>query len=281
VAKSPSRSGQVGNSFTWLFVIIAGSAFLILFYQVIQAQLTDANTAQAEQRLSQATDTLNSLYTSTNTNQSLPGFQNPYDVICEDNTAHLSPPDSPATQQLTQFPIYAPESLPTTGLNAVAVQYNAPIPITTILYLIPRDTTIPYDTTGQSNEPPRPLQPYLEPSTDVTTEPPITDRMHPVNQIGFALNNTELTTCTVQHIRRQALLAYQTLRHKAQRLNQTTEEDCQEIYTDANQTITEIINKYRASEPDLPASQGDMTQILNDLQDANDALTTNSCPRLY
>lgn len=277
MVSSPSNKAQIGNTFTWLFVIIAGSAFLLAFYQLIQAQLSEADTQAQQRQLDAVSETLDALYTSSNTNQTLPGFRKPYNLTCQQGALTITTPTR--QQELTTHPVYTTTALPTTSFTALTAEYNAPLPVTTVLFLIPTSTEIPYP--ENEDLPPRQLHAHLNevtttPSLNTTTTP---QGVHgPTNKAGLLhTNNTELFTCAQQQIYDQATTAYQTLQKKAQSLHETTPPRCNNTLQAANTTLNALIQHANDNANDTDAFTANVTA----LQTQNEALLTNSCPPLY
>jgi hypothetical protein len=265
VARSESRSGQAGNSLTWLFALIGGGTILLIFYQVATTQLDSAEDLQAQQRIDRLSNTINALQSSPNTNRSLPALRAAYNVTCRNGDLYVS--NTQGSTILTDHPVYTPGIIPDRGLNAVTTELNAPMPITTILYIIPQGTTIPEPDTGAL---PDILQPFSTTSTESSDYP------QSELKAGEFLSDNEITTCTQAKIYNQAKLSYETLQHKATRLITTTPNRCNDSYTAANNTLQTLQNTLKGN-----IDNNAYNIIIQNLREQNQGLSADSCPTLY
>jgi hypothetical protein len=266
---SPFRSAQAGSSITWLFALIAGGTLLVVFYQIATMQLDSASNIQESQRLDRLSNIIQALQSTPETNRSIPALRQSYNVVCRNDNIHLTTPDQTATQELTQHPLFTPSELPDNSLDFVTVSYDAPIPITTLLYVFPTTKTIPGSNTQTF---PEPLQPHVNTSTRNS------DYTDPELQAGEFLTSSTMLNCTINKVRSRARLSYETTRSKATKLIDTTPDRCNDVYRAANTTLT-----------DLKAIMNDAQHFkhpgfednVSALQRQNEALRADSCPTLY
>lgn len=267
--KSPYRRAQAGNSITWIFVLIAGGSFLLIFYQVANYQITTAGNVQIDQRIDAFTAIVETLQSSPDTNQTLAAPNTDLTVGCDQTgTITISPTTTDGAYELTDQPLYAPTTLPQKPIEAVTADYQAPFTIATILYLLPEGTTIPRLDNGAL---PQQLQPYTSGNTNPGNIPP-------AMRAGQLLTDNEaIKQCVNNTLSEQARLSYETIRYKANSLIDTTPDRCNDSYTNANTTLTAL--------RDMMTEQNFHADTFHDnvsaLQQQNDGLIADSCPHLY
>lgn len=265
-----ARNAQLGQSFTWIFVLIAGGAFLLLFYQVAAAQTEDTQRQRQVEAVDDFTDLIDTLVTSPNTNRTLPGFDRDYQVTCQDNTTALTLPDTPSARGLSDHPVYAPPNLPSRPVNAVTVTYEAPMPVAPVVFLIPTNTEI--NTSLPRLTAPPQLQPYLRNAAEQESQ-----AHGPVNKIGERLTNDELARCAQAQIYSQAELAYTSLHDKAKALNTSQPERCTFAYETAMRSLDNLATLAHPATANTTRFTANITKLDN----ANDGLESNSCEQLY
>jgi hypothetical protein len=266
---SQSRSAQAGSSITWLFALIAGGTLLIVFYQIATMQLDSARNIQESQRLDRLSNIIEALQSTPETNRSIPPLRQSYNVVCRNDNIHLTTTDQTATQELTQHPLFTPSTLPDTALDFVTVTYEAPMPVTTLLYAFPEAKTIPRPDTGTL---PEQLRAHTNSSTNQSNYPDVELKA------GAFLTNNEIMECTISKVADQARLSYDTMRSKAQSLIPTTPDRCDEIYKAANTSLLDLQTIMNDSQHfKHPKFESNVSAV----QGQNDALRADSCPTLY
>lgn len=134
--------GQVQSTFIWLFAVIAGGAFLLIFFTVTQAQQEYIDNQIMDTSSNLLQDLIEVLASSDNTQRTIPAPPREIQFHCPADNHEFIYAESTLRNTIPPLPVFTPPKLPTRPFTATSIDINPGQDIGQAIFFTPSDYTI-------------------------------------------------------------------------------------------------------------------------------------------
>lgn len=134
--------GQVQSTFIWLFAVIAGGAFLLIFFTVTQAQQEYIDNQIMDTSSNLLQDLIEVLASSDNTQRTIPAPPREIQFHCLADNHEFIYAERTLRNTIPPLPVFTPPTLPTRPFTATSMDINPGQGLGQAIFFTPTDYTI-------------------------------------------------------------------------------------------------------------------------------------------
>jgi len=300
------KKGQTKSTFVWLFAVIAGGAFLLIFFTITQAQQQYIDQQVMSRNSDLLGDLIEILTSSENTERTIPAPPQALEFNCIVGNHEFMYAQSTLRNTVPPLPVFTPKTIPTRPYKAISMELNPGQPIGQGIFFVPEGYSIPVQPNNQDvidaiNE--SPFQ-YTESENAPTIE--YNKYRHSTGQIernygtvtyndgetvgwvgdtmllgALITNSSTLYSCPANNVERLLNVSYKISIERAKNINNAQnglDQTCGGIYD-------VIINRLETTANSISFNPEDLERYTRNLEQVDDFIIRDvrraSCPSIY